>query len=61
MLTQICEVSALFLTTDISQIETWARPSRAASKRSLIGYCHLEQLHNLKALPPDGFTVSCFR
>jgi kynurenine formamidase len=25
-----------------------------------IGYCHLEKLHNLEALPPTGFTVSCF-
>jgi kynurenine formamidase len=25
-----------------------------------IGYCHLEKLHNLEALPPDGFKVSCF-
>jgi kynurenine formamidase len=25
-----------------------------------IGYCHLEKLHNLEALPPRGFTVSCF-
>lgn len=25
-----------------------------------IGYCHLEKLHNLEALPPMGFTVSCF-
>ena len=25
-----------------------------------IGYCHLEKLHNLEALPPDGFTISCF-
>lgn len=25
-----------------------------------IGYCHLEELHNLEALPPFGFTVSCF-
>lgn len=25
-----------------------------------IGYCHLEKLHNLEALPPQGFTVSCF-
>ena len=25
-----------------------------------IGYCHLEKLHNLEELPPDGFTVSCF-
>jgi kynurenine formamidase len=25
-----------------------------------IGYCHLEKLHNLEALPPHGFTVSCF-
>jgi len=25
-----------------------------------IGYCHLEKLHNLEALPPDGFYVSCF-
>ena len=25
-----------------------------------IGYCHLEKLHNLEALPSKGFTVSCF-
>lgn len=25
-----------------------------------IGYCHLEKLGNLEALPPDGFTVACF-
>ena len=25
-----------------------------------IGYCHLEKLHNLEVLPPDGSTVSCF-
>ena len=25
-----------------------------------IGYCHLEKLHNLEQLPPDGFTVACF-
>ena len=25
-----------------------------------IGYCHLEKLHNLEVLPPDGFTVACF-
>lgn len=25
-----------------------------------IGYCHLEKLHNLEVLPPDGFVVSCF-
>jgi kynurenine formamidase len=25
-----------------------------------IGYCHLEKLHNLEALPGDGFYVSCF-
>lgn len=25
-----------------------------------IGYCHLEKLHNLEALPPTGFLVSCF-
>jgi len=25
-----------------------------------IGYCHLEKLHNLEALPSYGFTVSCF-
>jgi kynurenine formamidase len=24
------------------------------------GYCHLEKLGNLEALPPVGFTVSCF-
>ena len=29
-----------------------------ASRR--IGYCHLEKLHNLEALPADGFTVACF-
>lgn len=25
-----------------------------------ISYCHLVKLHNLEALPPFGFTVSCF-
>jgi kynurenine formamidase len=25
-----------------------------------IGYCHLEKLHNLEALPAAGFTVACF-
>jgi kynurenine formamidase len=25
-----------------------------------IGYCHLEKLHNLEALPPHGFQISCF-
>lgn len=25
-----------------------------------IGYCHLEKLHNLESLPPDGFLVCCF-
>ena len=25
-----------------------------------IGYCHLEKLHNLESLPPDGFTIVCF-
>jgi len=25
-----------------------------------IGYCHLEKLHNLQSLPPDGFFISCF-
>lgn len=25
-----------------------------------IGYCHLEKLHNLEALPSTGFIVSCF-
>ena len=25
-----------------------------------IGYSHLEKLHNLEALPPDGFQVVCF-
>lgn len=25
-----------------------------------IGYCHLEKLHNLEALPGDGFHVICF-
>ena len=25
-----------------------------------IGYCHLEKLHNLEALPPHGFSISCF-
>jgi len=24
------------------------------------GYCHLEKLHNLEALPPFGYTVACF-
>lgn len=25
-----------------------------------IGYCHIEKLHNLEALPPHGFSVACF-
>ena len=25
-----------------------------------VGYCHLEKLHNLEVLPPNGFMVSCF-
>src|SRR5579885_704384 len=25
-----------------------------------IGYCHLEKLHGLEQLPPDGFMVACF-
>jgi kynurenine formamidase len=25
-----------------------------------VGYCHLEKLHNLEALPPAGFTIACF-
>ena len=25
-----------------------------------IGYCHMEKLGNLEALPAFGFTVSCF-
>jgi kynurenine formamidase len=25
-----------------------------------IGYCHLEKLHNLEALPAHGFTICCF-
>lgn len=25
-----------------------------------IGYCHLEKLHNLEALPATGFTICCF-
>ena len=25
-----------------------------------IGYCHLEKMHNLEVLPPNGFIVSCF-
>src|SRR5215472_9081703 len=25
-----------------------------------IGYCHIEKLNNLEALPADGFMVSCF-
>ncbi|MBT3915966.1 MAG: cyclase family protein [Rhodospirillaceae bacterium] len=25
-----------------------------------IGYCHLEKLHNLEALPSDGFEIACF-
>jgi kynurenine formamidase len=25
-----------------------------------IGYCHIEKLHNLEALPDSGFQVSCF-
>jgi len=25
-----------------------------------IGYCHLEKMHNLEAIPADGFFISCF-
>lgn len=25
-----------------------------------IGYCHLEKLHNLEAVPATGFMISCF-
>jgi kynurenine formamidase len=25
-----------------------------------IGYCHIEKLHNLEALPEHGFTIACF-
>jgi kynurenine formamidase len=25
-----------------------------------IGYCHIEKLHNLEALPATGFVVCCF-
>ncbi len=25
-----------------------------------VGYCHLEKLHNLEALPGDGFIICCF-
>ena len=25
-----------------------------------IGYCHLEKLHNIEALPAEGFFISCF-
>ncbi len=25
-----------------------------------IGYCHLEKLHSLEALPGDGFMIACF-
>ena len=25
-----------------------------------IGYCHIEKLHNLEALPANGFEISCF-
>ena len=25
-----------------------------------IGYCHIEKLHNLEALPSEGFIISCF-
>ncbi|WP_219893027.1 cyclase family protein [Aquisediminimonas profunda] len=25
-----------------------------------IGYCHIEKMHNLEAIPSTGFTISCF-
>ncbi len=25
-----------------------------------VGYCQIEKLHNLEALPPHGFTIACF-
>src|SRR5215468_5667174 len=33
---------------------------RAGKAGRHIGYCHLEKLHNLEALPADGFTIACF-
>jgi kynurenine formamidase len=41
-------------TGDASLIWEGHKASRA------IGYCHLEKLANLEALPATGFTVSCF-
>ena len=26
----------------------------------IIGYCHLEKLHNLEQLPSQGFMIACF-
>jgi hypothetical protein len=38
-----------------------ARSSGKATKPGReIGYCHLEKLHNLEALPANGFRFSCF-
>jgi kynurenine formamidase len=25
-----------------------------------IGYCHIEKMHNLEAIPSTGFMISCF-
>lgn len=25
-----------------------------------VGYCHMEKMHNLEAIPGDGFTIACF-
>jgi kynurenine formamidase len=41
-------------TGDVSQI--W-EGHRAGAE---IAYCHIEKLHNLEVLPPNGFQVACF-
>ena len=39
-----------------------ASPIREGHKAGRhIGYCHIEKLHNLEALPSAGFMVSCFQ
>lgn len=36
-------------------------PDLEGHKAGASSYCHLEKLHNLEALPPNGFFISCSR
>ena len=48
-------------TTTVIASPTTRRRSGATTRSGReIGYSHLEKLHNLDQLPPDGFEVVCF-